>query len=138
MTSNPSDPVPVGSVGSSPSGSWTTWSPPSEASPPALEALVPCDALFEGRIALIGRTLIEGAVRGSLRGSGELVLGPNARVDGEIECDVVTSRGQIIGPVVARQRVRLAEGARMDGDLVSPTIEVADDAVWNGRARVGC
>jgi len=138
LTQNPSDAIRASSVGSSPSGSWAKWSPAAEASPDADPPLVPLEAIFEGRIALVGRTVIEGSVRGSLRGSGELVLGPKARIEGEIECDILTSRGHIVGPVVARQRVRLAEGARMDGDLESPAIEVGDDAVWNGRARVGC
>lgn len=120
------------------SGSWSTWSAPVETASPALVALVPHEGVFEGQLVLAGTTLIEGVVRGSLRGSGELVLGPDARVEGVIECDVVTSRGQILGSVVARRCIRLAEGARMDGDLQAPAIEVADDVVWNGRARVGC
>ena len=100
-------------------------------------ALVPRDGLFEGQVAIVGETLIEGTVRGSLQGSGELVLGAEARVEGRIECDVISSRGEIEGPVVARRHAHFADGARFEGDLEAPAVEVDGDVVWNGAARVG-
>ena len=100
-------------------------------------ALVPRDGIFEGQVALLGRTRIEGTVRGSLRGSGELVLGPKARVEGVVECDVVSSRGVIVGPVVARIRAHFGDGAHFEGDLDTPTVEVDGQVVWIGVARVG-
>lgn len=100
-------------------------------------ALVPRGGFFEGQIAILGQTRIEGTVRGSLRGSGELVLGREARVDGLVECDAFSSRGEMIGPVVARIRAHLGEGAHQEGDLEGPAVQVDDGVVWNGVARVG-
>lgn len=100
-------------------------------------ALVPREGFFEGLVAVFGRTRVEGTVRGSLRGPGELSLGPEARVEGIVECDVVSSRGVIIGPVVARTRAHFGDGARLEGNLDAPTVEVDGDVVWNGVARVG-
>jgi len=99
--------------------------------------LVPRDGLWEGQVAVVGRTLIEGAVNGSLRGPGELVLSRGARVEGVIDCEVVDSQGEIIGPVVARTRAHLGPGTRLTGDLEAPVLEVDDDAEWNGAARIG-
>lgn len=99
--------------------------------------LIPADGVFEGEVSVQGQTRIEGTLRGSLRGSGRLELGPESRVEGAIECDDVRSQGAIVGPVVAHQRAELGPGARLEGDLTSPTVEVADSAVWNGTARVG-
>ena len=102
-----------------------------------LVPLVPAHGIFEGQIAIQGETRIDGTVRGTLRGSGRLELGPDARIEGIIECEEVRSQGAIVGPVVARCRVRLEAGALMDGDLETPRIEVSDSVVWNGVARVG-
>lgn len=101
------------------------------------ETLVPPGGFFEGQVAVMGRTRIAGTVRGSLRGPGELVLDPGARVEGVIECDVVSSRGAIVGPVVARRRAHLGNGARFEGDLDAPAVAIDDQAVWIGIARVG-
>jgi len=99
--------------------------------------LIPPDGLFEGQIAVVGETRIDGQVRGSLRGPGSLVLGPTAQIEGPIECETVHSQGRIMGPVVARSRAHLGAGAHFEGDLEAPTLEVDDDAIWNGEARVG-
>jgi cytoskeletal protein CcmA (bactofilin family) len=100
-------------------------------------ALVPRGGCFEGRVALVGETIIDGTVVGSLRGTGELILGPEARVEGAVECDRITSRGHIDGPVVARRHAHLSGGARLDGDLEAPAIEIEGEVLWNGTARVG-
>jgi cytoskeletal protein CcmA (bactofilin family) len=103
----------------------------------AVIPLVPADGVFEGQVSVQGETRIDGLVRGTLRGTGRLDLGPTARVEGTIECEDVCSQGAIVGPVVAHQRAELGPGASLEGDLDAPTVKVADSAVWNGRARVG-
>ncbi len=102
-----------------------------------LVPLVPADGVFEGQIAILGETRIEGTVRGTVRGSGRLELGPDGRIEGIVECDEVWSHGTIVGPVTALCRVHLYSGALMDGDLDTPRVEVSDSAIWNGVARVG-
>jgi cytoskeletal protein CcmA (bactofilin family) len=99
--------------------------------------LVPREGFFEGLVAIVGHTRVEGTVRGSLRGPGELVLGPDARVEGTIECDTIASRGVIVGPVAARIRAYFGDGAHFEGDLDAPAVEVDGEVVWNGVARVG-
>jgi cytoskeletal protein CcmA (bactofilin family) len=99
--------------------------------------LVPVDGVFEGQVAILGETRIEGTVRGTLRGSGRLELGPDGRIEGSIECAEVRSQGAIVGLVVAHGRIHLRSGARMLGDLETPRLEVSDSAIWNGVARVG-
>lgn len=100
--------------------------------------LVPSGGAFEGQVAVVGLTRIEGSVRGSLRGPGHLRVGPEARIEGRVECESLESRGEIVGPVSVRTRARIGGRGRLDGDLHAPTVLIEDDAVWNGRALVGC
>lgn len=100
--------------------------------------LVPAGGCFEGQVAIVGLTRIEGSVRGSLRGPGQLLVGPDARVEGRIECESLDSRGEIVGPVAVRTRARLGGRGRLDGDLRAPSVVLEDEAIWNGRAVVGC
>ena len=103
----------------------------------AVVPLVPADGVFEGQVSVQGETRIEGVVRGVLRGTGRLELGPDARIEGEIECEEVCSEGAIVGPVAAHQRIELGAGARLDGDVETPKLKVAESALLNGSARVG-
>jgi len=100
-------------------------------------ALVPRDGRFEGQIAVVGETRIDGAVQGSLRGPGSLVLGTTSQVEGLIDCERVEACGAVLGPIRAVSQARLGPGARIEGDVEAPALEVADDAIWNGRARIG-
>ena len=105
-------------------------------SAPSDLALVPRAGFFEGQIAIVGKTRIDGTVLGSLQGPGHLVLGTEARVEGRIECTSLSSRGEIVGPVVAKRQAHFDEGARFEGDLVASAVQVDGDVVWNGKARV--
>lgn len=99
--------------------------------------LIPRGGAFEGQVAITGPTRIDGSVRGSLRGAGDLVIGVGGRVEGRVECEALVSAGEIVGPVEARLRARFEAGARLDGDLRTPLVSFDEAAVWNGRARIG-
>lgn len=105
--------------------------------PDAQDALVPEGGVFEGQVAVAGPTRIDGTVRGTLRGSGALLIGPNGQVEGKIDCAEVMSEGAVTGPIIAEHRACLGSGAHFEGDLTAPVLEVHDEAVWIGRARIG-
>ena len=104
---------------------------------PDAGALVPHGGTFDGQVAIVGPTRIEGRVRGSVRGRGDLRVGSGARIEGRVECDALESDGEIQGPVAVRARARFGPGARLDGDLEAPIVAFDEDAIWNGRAVVG-
>lgn len=104
---------------------------------PARCVLVPEGGVFEGQVALVGETRIEGTIRGRVRGEGRLVLGPRCRIEGVIECDEVDCDGVVQGPIHARRSLRLGPDARLEGDVETPRVEVCPTALWNGAARVG-
>jgi cytoskeletal protein CcmA (bactofilin family) len=102
-----------------------------------LVPLVPREGLWEGQVAVVGETIIAGTVHGTLRGPGGLILSHEGRIEGVIDCDHVRADGVIIGPVTVRTKAHLGPGTRFEGDLEAPVLEVDDDAVWIGTARVG-
>lgn len=105
--------------------------------PASDEALVPEGGVFEGQVAVAGPTRIDGTVRGTLRGPGALLIGRTGHVEGQIDCSEVVAQGAVIGTITAEQRACLDAGAHFEGDLAAPVLEVHDDAVWIGKARIG-
>ena len=105
--------------------------------PVAEEALVPEGGIFEGQVAVAGPTRIDGTVRGTVRGPGALLIGRTGHVEGHIDCSEVVAQGAVVGPITAEQRACLDAGAHLEGDLTAPVLEVNDDAVWIGQARIG-
>ncbi len=100
-------------------------------------SLVPANGYFEGQIAVVGETRISGTVLGSLRGSGHLTIDSGAQIDGVIDCESLAASGRITGPVQVRHQVHLLAGAHLEGSIDAPSINMADDAIWNGKARIG-
>jgi cytoskeletal protein CcmA (bactofilin family) len=101
------------------------------------DALVPEGGVFEGQVAVAGPTRIDGTVRGTLRGNGALLIGRTGRVEGQIDCSEVISQGRVVGPITAIDRACLDAGAHFEGDLAAPVLEVHDDALWVGQAKIG-
>ena len=100
-------------------------------------ALVPAAGLFEGQVVVQGPTRIEGAVRGALRGPGQLAVGPGGRIEGAIECADLHSQGLITGSIEAAGGVWLAPGSRSEGPLRAATLALDESAILNGQTRVG-
>ena len=100
-------------------------------------ALVPAGGIFEGEIALLGPTRIEGTVQGTIRGPGKLIIQPGAYVEGAVDCEALDCHGRIRGSVIARDHVRLGAGSELEGDLDTDALLMDPESVWNGAARIG-
>jgi cytoskeletal protein CcmA (bactofilin family) len=98
-------------------------------------------------VATKGSTLV---IKGELTGSEDLVLegkvegkislpehiltiGLGAEVTAEVTARVVVLLGKIAGNVTAFERVEIRSSGRMNGDLVSPKVQMADGATFSGK-----
>ena len=59
------------------------------------------------------------------------------RVDGAVTARVITVQGGSAGRLIARDVVRLLEGAMVKADVTSPKLALEDGAVFNGRVDGG-
>ncbi|UCF67537.1 MAG: polymer-forming cytoskeletal protein [Acidobacteriota bacterium] len=79
------------------------------------------DLVIEGRI--------EGVVR--LR-DHHLTIGKQAHIAATLEAKSIRVEGTVKGDVVAGERLELAAGSTLNGDIVSPRIVIADGAQFKG------
>jgi cytoskeletal protein CcmA (bactofilin family) len=92
-------------------------------------------------------------VKGSVRGAEDIVLQgridgtvalpenqltieQGARVDGDIDANSVTLRGDLTGDAAVSHRVQLDRGARVFGDLRAERLVVAEGALFKGRVEM--
>ena len=59
------------------------------------------------------------------------------RVEGAVTARVITVQGGSVGRLIARDVVRLLEGARVQGDIASPKLALEEGAVFNGKVDGG-
>ncbi|MDJ0789129.1 MAG: polymer-forming cytoskeletal protein [Myxococcota bacterium] len=97
--------------------------------------LISHGARFDGLVSFAGTARIEGEIHGDVIGeSGTLLLGPGARVEGDVEVDELVVAGALEGDVRARLRVEVLETGAIQGQLETPLLSVAD----GGRLQARC
>jgi adhesin HecA-like repeat protein len=91
-------------------------------------------ARLEGTIVSAGSLRIDGQVKGKISAEGDVTLSPQSQVEADIQAQTVTVAGKYRGNVVVRSRAELARGGRIDGNITSKTLIVAEGAVFNGQS----
>ena len=65
----------------------------------------------------------------------EVTVEANGRIDGHITARSITVFGGSMGRLIARDIVRVLEGATVRGDVAAPRIELEEGAIFNGRVE---
>lgn len=90
-----------------------------------------------GTLVFEGQTEIRGQIEGEIIGRGSLRVTPGALAKASVSCDTVLVDGQIVGDVVANDRLELSADAVVEGDLTATSLVVAEGASFSGHCRVG-
>jgi cytoskeletal protein CcmA (bactofilin family) len=91
--------------------------------------------VVRGNVRGTGALEIFGRVEGDVSVTGELVIGEEGAVKGDVTGGFVTISGAVQGDVRATEAVMLESGARVVGDLTAPRIGVATGALVRGVVR---
>ncbi len=95
------------------------------------DAVIKGEMTFEKSLRLLGR------FEGEITNGGELVVSDGATLRGDVKVQSVQIDGQVKGNLDAGQKVELSATARVEGDIQSPRLEVAEGAMLIGRCTVG-
>jgi cytoskeletal protein CcmA (bactofilin family) len=92
---------------------------------------------LEGRLTYAGSINVQGRVEGELRIGGNVEVGNGATVKALIDGSSVTVRGDVEGPVTAREKVLLGRSGKLNGDVTAKRLQIEDGASINGHVRTG-
>jgi cytoskeletal protein CcmA (bactofilin family) len=91
--------------------------------------------VVRGNVRGNGSLEILGRVEGDVNVGGEIVLGDEGAVMGNVSGASVTISGAVQGDVRASDAVLLSRGARVVGDLTAPRVGIATGALVKGIVR---
>jgi len=91
----------------------------------------------EGDFASQGDVSIEGEVHGTVRITGRLSIGPQAKLKADVSADQSTVAGTVEGNLAVLGHLELKSTARIMGDIACETISVDSGAVLNGKVMIG-
>lgn len=93
-------------------------------------------AKLEGTVVSAGSLRIDGQVKGQINADGDVVLSAQSQVEADIRAVNVTVAGRFKGNLYAKQTAELARGGRVDGNISSKSLIVAEGAVFNGQSNM--
>jgi len=96
--------------------------------------VVGAGARLEGTIESAGSLRIDGQVKGTINAEGDVLLSPQSTVEADINAASVTVAGRFKGNIVVRNRAELAKGGRVDGNVTSKTLVIAEGASFSGQS----
>jgi cytoskeletal protein CcmA (bactofilin family) len=76
---------------------------------------------------------IEGQVEGKIELRDHvLTIGPNGKIKAELYAKSIVVLGEVIGNVVATEKVDIRENGSVEGDITSPRVAIAEGAHFRG------
>jgi len=89
---------------------------------------------FNGTLKF-GETLhVQGTIRGTIEATGALIVDKEAVVDADrISVSSLTVYGTVIGNIHACEKVDMMNGARVQGDITTARLRIADGVLFEGK-----
>jgi cytoskeletal protein CcmA (bactofilin family) len=91
-------------------------------------------ARIEGNLISAGSLRIDGQVKGKITAEGDVTLSPQSEVDADIKAANVSVGGAFKGNIVAGNKAELARGGRVEGNVTSKILVVAEGALFTGQS----
>jgi len=89
-----------------------------------------------GKLSFEGPARIDGQIDGEIIAKESIMIGGSAVVSGPIKAASVIVAGKVSGDITASQRIELRFSAKVLGNLTSNVLIVHDGAVFEGRCAI--
>lgn len=99
--------------------------------------VIGADTHIKGEMSFGSTARVLGTFEGTITAKGEVQIAQGATCRAAIDAAIVTVDGAVEGDVTARDKLRLNAKAQMKGDLIAPTLIVAEGAQFTGHVSVG-
>jgi cytoskeletal protein CcmA (bactofilin family) len=93
--------------------------------------------VIKGDIVANGDIRIDGELIGNIGAKGRLVIGPNGKIEGEIDCNNIEVAGYIKGKVIVSEMLTMKASARIFGELVAGKLSVEPGSLFTGTCTMG-
>lgn len=91
---------------------------------------------IEGTFQLPGPLVVDGHFRGAIVCRAAVIVREHGSVEAQIRARSVEIRGAVVGDVEGLREVVLRSGARLHGDVKTPSLVVERGAFWTGRTEM--
>jgi cytoskeletal protein CcmA (bactofilin family) len=101
-----------------------------------LTAFIDEGSAIEGKYAFSGTVMLNGKFKGEIQSNDTLIVGDRGVVNATIRAGGVVVIGEVVGNILATERVELRGTARVFGDVEAPVIVVEEGVLFEGHCRM--
>jgi cytoskeletal protein CcmA (bactofilin family) len=101
-----------------------------------LSAFIDEASEIEGKYSFSGTVMLNGKFKGEISSKDTLIIGEKGMVHATIHAGIVLISGEVIGNVLATERVELRGSARVFGDVEAPVVIVEEGVHFEGHCRM--
>ncbi|MEM8772510.1 MAG: polymer-forming cytoskeletal protein [Pseudomonadota bacterium] len=106
------------------------------APPSSMDSYFGAGCIIEGKVTCKGPIRLGGQVTGDVTSDDEITVDETAEVSANLYAARASVSGRINGNVTATSRLMLAASARIEGDIRTPSLAIAEGAQIRGRVEV--
>jgi cytoskeletal protein CcmA (bactofilin family) len=92
---------------------------------------------IEGKITSSGDIRIDGEIQGDIFSESNITIGEGAKVNGQINANVITIGGKISGIVRAKDKLILDSKSNLKGDIFTKNLVIDEGAKFDGKCNTG-
>ncbi|NPV29414.1 MAG: polymer-forming cytoskeletal protein [Firmicutes bacterium] len=100
-----------------------------------VDTLLGKNTSFEGTVEAEGTLRVDGLFKGTLKASGDIIVGEGAKVEAELKARHVLIAGEVRGRVEAAGKLELTATGRLYGELQAARLAVEEGAVFQGTCE---
>ena len=92
---------------------------------------------FDGIIKFSETLRVQGKFKGTIDATGSLIVDKDAIIDADnIKVNSLTVYGTVIGNVFANDKIDMKSGAKVQGDVSSTRLRIADGVLFEGKCNM--
>jgi cytoskeletal protein CcmA (bactofilin family) len=88
---------------------------------------------FEGKVTSPGSLRVDGQLNGDVSLTGDLVVGANGDITGNVDAQTVTVGGKVTGNITAKSKLVLENKAKIKGDIRAAKLVIDEGAIFDGK-----
>ncbi|MDF1696536.1 MAG: polymer-forming cytoskeletal protein [Saprospiraceae bacterium] len=92
---------------------------------------------IEGTINANSDIRIDGSLKGTLDCKGRVIIGPEGKVEGEINCQNAVVEGSFQGKINVKELLNVRENANIQGEVTTDKLLVQPGAIYNVSCSMG-
>ncbi|GMR25619.1 MAG: hypothetical protein BMS9Abin39_0930 [Ignavibacteria bacterium] len=92
---------------------------------------------IEGKVTSTGSIRVDGTLQGDLNAKGNVTVGEQGNINGEIIANIITIGGNVVGTVNAKEKLVLESKCVLKGDIITKVLVIEAGAKFDGKSSMG-